>query len=50
MRDKTKIELLETVKSILDNADARISWDQLPNRYRIQDAIKFINTLIALEK
>ena len=50
MSDKTKVELLETVKSILEVADADLSWDQLPNRYRIHDAIKFINTLIALEK
>jgi hypothetical protein len=50
MSDKTKVELLETVKSILEDTDGRLSWDQLPNRYRIQDAIKFINTLIILEK
>jgi hypothetical protein len=51
MRDNnTKIDLLETVKSILQVADADLSWDLLPNRYRIQDAIKFINTLIILEK
>jgi hypothetical protein len=51
MRDNnTKIDLLKTVKSILQVADADLSWDQLPNRYRMQDAIKFINTLITLEK
>ena len=51
MRDNnTKMDLLETVKSILQVADADLSWDQLPNRWRIQDAIKFINTLIILEK
>ena len=50
MSDRTKVELLETVKSILENTDDRLSWDQLPNRHRIQDAIKFINTLIILEK
>jgi hypothetical protein len=48
--EKTKIELLETVKTILEVADADLSWDLLPNRFRIQDAIKFINTLIVLEK
>jgi len=48
--EKTKIELLETVKSILEVADADLSWDQLPNRYRIQDALKFINTLIIIER
>jgi hypothetical protein len=50
MSDTAKIELLETVKSILEVANADLSWSQLPNRYRIQDAIKFINTLIVLEK
>ena len=48
--EKTKIELLETVKTILEVADADLSWDQLPNRYRIQDALKFINTLIIIER
>ena len=50
MNDTTKIELLETIKSILESADSRISWRQLPNRHRIQDAIKFTNTLIVLER
>ena len=48
--ENVKIELLETVKCILEAADSRLSWDQLPNRSRIQDALKFTNTLISLEK
>jgi len=50
MSDIEKIELLETVKGILESTDTCLSWDQIPNRYRIQDAIAFINTLIVLEK
>ena len=50
MRDKTKIELLESIKNILDSTDAAVSWDLLPNRYRIKEALKYINTLIALEE
>ena len=47
---ETRLELLETIKTILEVADADLSWDTLPNRWRIQDALKFTNTLIALEK
>ncbi len=47
---ETRLELLETIKTILEVADADLSWDTLPNRRRIQDALKFTNTLIALEK
>ena len=50
MSDTTKPELLAAIKCILEAADADLSWSQLPNRYRIQDAIKFINTLIVLEQ
>ena len=50
MSDTTKKEMLDAIKCILEVADADLSWDQLPNRYRIQDAIKFINTLIVLER
>lgn len=45
-----KMHLLYSIQSILEVADADLSWDTLPNRYRIQDALKFINTLIAIEK
>ena len=45
-----KMHLLYSVQSILEKADADLSWDQLPNRHRIQDALKFINTLIVIEK
>ena len=50
MSDLTKMHLLATIKCILEDADTNLSWSQLPNRYRIQDAIKFINTLIVLEQ
>ena len=45
-----KMHLLYSIQSILEVADSDLSWDTLPNRYRIQDALKFINTLIAIEK
>ena len=45
-----KMDLLYSVQSILEKTDADLSWDALPNRHRIQDALKFINTLIAIEK
>ena len=47
---KDKMDLLYSIQTILQKTDADLSWSQLPNRYRIQDAIKYINTLIALEK
>ena len=50
MSDTTKTELLDAIKCILEVTDADLSWDQLPHRSRIQDAIKFINTLIVLEQ
>jgi len=43
-----RLDLLNSVKCILEVADDDLSWDQLPNRYRIQDAIKYINTLIKI--
>ena len=45
-----KLDLIYTVQTILEAADARLSWDQLPNRRGIQDALKYINTLIVIEK
>lgn len=45
-----KMHLLYSVQSILEKADTDLSWGTLPNRYRIQDALKFINTLVAIEK
>ena len=47
---ETRLELLEAIKHILDVADSALSWDQLPNRARIQHALKYINTLITLEE
>ena len=47
---ETRLELLKSIKTILDNADSDLSWDQLPNRCRIIQALKYINTLIALEE
>ena len=44
-----RLELLETIKTILDNADSNLSWGWLPNQARIQDALNHINTLIALD-
>jgi hypothetical protein len=49
MTQKDKLELLQTIQTILEVADADLSWDTLPNRWRIQDALKFTNTLIAIE-
>lgn len=49
MTQQDKLELLYTIQSILEVADADLSWDTLPNRWRIQDALKFTNTLIAIE-
>ena len=45
-----KMDLLYSIQSILEKTDADLSWDTLPNRHRVQDALKFINTLIAIEK
>lgn len=45
-----RMDLLYSIQTILERTDKDVSWDVLPNRHRIQDAIKFINTLIALEK
>ena len=50
MTQQDKLHLLYTIQSILEKADADLSWDTLPNRLRIQRALKFTNTLIAIEK
>jgi hypothetical protein len=50
MTQQDKMDLLYSIQSVLEVADADLSWDTLPNRYRIQDALKYTNTLIALEK
>ena len=50
MTRQDKLDLLYSIQTILEVADADLSWSQLPNRYRIQDALKFINTIIAIEK
>ena len=49
MTSKDKMDLLYSIQTILEVADADLSWDTLPNRHRVQDALKFTNTLIALE-
>jgi len=50
MTQQDKLDMLHTVQSILEESQSRISWGQLPNRHRVQSAIKFINTLVAIEK
>ena len=50
MTHKDKMELLHKIQTILQVAIADLSWDTLPNRYRVQDALEFTNTLIAMEK
>lgn len=50
MTQQDKMDLLYSIQSVLEVADADLSWDTLPNRYRIQDALKYTNTLIAMEK
>ena len=50
MTHQNKLDLLTSIKYILEVADADLSWDALPNRFRIQDALKLTNTLIVLEK
>jgi hypothetical protein len=47
--NKLKLDMLHTIQSILQTADADLSWDTLPNRWRIQQALKYTNTLIAIE-
>lgn len=49
MTNKDKMDILYSIQSILEVADADLSWDTLPNRWRIQDALRFTNTLIAIE-
>lgn len=44
-----KINMLNTIKCALHGADCRLSWDQLPSRHSIQNALKFTNTLLAME-
>lgn len=50
MTHNTKMELLNSIQTILEQTDSRVSYDQLPNRYYIQRALKFTNTLIICEK
>ena len=45
-----RLDLLHSVQALLEVVDKDLSWDKLPNRFQIQTALKFINTLIALEK
>ena len=37
--------MLDAIKATLEVADADLSWDKLPNRSRIQDAIKLLERL-----
>lgn len=50
MTHDTKLEFLSSIQTVLEGADSRLSYDQLPNRYDIQRALKFTNTLIICEK
>lgn len=50
MTQQDKLDMLYTIQSILKTADNRLSWDMQPNRNSIQQALKFTNTLVALEK
>lgn len=50
MRHADKMDLLNTVRTILDRVDSTLSWDKLPNRHDIKRAIKFTNTLISTER
>ena len=50
MKHDTKLEYLGSIQTVLERADYRLSYDQLPNRYDIQRALKFANTLIICEK
>ena len=49
MTQQDKLDLLYSVQALLEVVDKDLSWDQLPNRFQIQTALKFINTLIAIE-
>lgn len=44
-----KINMLNTIKCALQSADYRLSWNQLPSRHSIQNALKFTNTLLSVE-
>lgn len=50
MTHDTKMELMCSIQSVLEKADSRLSYGQLPNRFDIQRALKFTNTLILCEK
>ena len=50
MTQQDKLDMLYTIQSILQTADDRLSWDMLPKRSSIQQALKFTNTLVAIEK
>ena len=50
MTHQDRMDLLYSVQAILEVVDADLSWDTLPNRYRVQDALKYTNTLIAIER
>lgn len=41
--------MLHTIKCALQSAEYRLSWDQLPSRHSIQNALKFTNTLLSVE-
>ena len=40
----------EEVQDILSGADRMLSWGVLPNRHRIQEALKIINDLVKDEE
>ena len=50
MTQQDKLDLLYSIQALLEVMDKDLSWDQLPNRAGVRTALKFVNTLIALEK
>ena len=36
---------IKDIESALEHADAMISWDQLPNRFKIKNALKDLQNL-----
>jgi hypothetical protein len=50
MTQQDKLDMLHSIQTLLEVVDKDLSWDKLPNRFQIQTALKFTNTLIAIEK
>ena len=49
MTQQDKIDLLNAIRNLLQTADNLLSWDTLPSRSSIQQAMKLTNTLAAHE-